>query len=108
MRYAVIPPEQFSPDAELHALLKLVPQLDPAVAQAAAWHLANKMSWQELATKQVDHLGGQPPTPYFTSAQILRAQQLIAQVRATVKEQERNQSTAAAPEPTRVQRRPVR
>jgi hypothetical protein len=33
-------------------------RVDQRSAQAAAWHLANKMSWQELASKRIEHING--------------------------------------------------
>jgi hypothetical protein len=32
--------------------------LNQRAAQAAAWHLANDMSWEELAAKRIVHLNG--------------------------------------------------
>ncbi|REK15505.1 MAG: hypothetical protein DWQ37_09365 [Planctomycetota bacterium] len=33
-------------------------KVNQRVAQAAAWHLANDMSWEELAGKRIEHLNG--------------------------------------------------
>jgi hypothetical protein len=49
-------------------------QIRQRVAQAAAWHLANNMSWEELAGKQIRHING-IITPYFTVAEIQAAMQ---------------------------------
>ena len=33
-------------------------RLSQRAAQAAAWHLANEMSWEQLAGKRIEHLNG--------------------------------------------------
>lgn len=43
--------------------------------QAAAWHLANGMTWKQLAAKKVDRLG-KPDSPYFTKKQLDKAKLL--------------------------------
>ncbi len=80
MKYRIIEVEQFSKDPVLKALLKMVAsgRINSQSAQAAAWHLSDKMSWKQLAAKRYKHLGGIPPTPYFSQAQILKAQQLVS------------------------------
>jgi hypothetical protein len=67
--------------------------LDVGAAQAAAWHVSNKMSWQELAAKGVDHLGGVGRTPYFTPAQLAAAQSIVGIAHGKV--QERNATPEA-------------
>ncbi|MBI1248725.1 hypothetical protein GC197_12900 [bacterium] len=44
-------------------------ELNQRSAQAAAWHLNNGMSWQELANKQIEHLVT-GPTPYFSRVEL--------------------------------------
>jgi len=97
MNYRPIPVEQFSDDAVLHSLLKLVARgrIDPKTAQAAAWHLSDKMSWKKLVTKQIKHLGGKPPTRYFTSRQIQKAKQLVD--KATIVAAKKNKAKKANP-----------
>ncbi len=77
MTYKLIPVEEFTKDARLQELCKLVGtgRLNPASAQAAAWHLSNKMSWQELAQKQV--VRSTSRTPYFSTAQLQFAQRIV-------------------------------
>ena len=50
-------------------------EIDQRAAQAAAWHLQNDMSWEELASKEIRHLNG-VREPYFTSDEIYRAVQI--------------------------------
>jgi hypothetical protein len=77
-RYTLVPVAKFNSDPVLFQLLKIVSsrKVDPQAAQAAAWHLTNKMSFDELAAKTDDSVGGQ--APYFTQDQLVGAQQLLA------------------------------
>lgn len=86
--YVIVPVDQFSQDPVLHELLKVVGngQVDHQAAQAAAWHLSDKMSFADLANKSVQHVGGLPPTPYFTAAQLLTADALLRHVREAAKD----------------------
>ncbi len=79
MQYAVIPVEQYTENPVLQQVIKMVAagRMDVGAAQAATWHIANGMSWDELANKTIDHLAG-PDAPYFTHAQLLQAQQIVA------------------------------
>ena len=79
-RYKLVPVEQVSKDPVLYELLTVVGtgKVDSQAAQAAAWHLTDKMSFQQLAAKAMTHLGGLPQTPYFSQAQLQGAQQLLA------------------------------
>lgn len=97
MDYRVIPTDQAIEDPALRQLLKLVAtgRIHPQVAQAAAWHLANDMTWRELASKRVDRLGGLPSTPYFNLGQLQAAQQLVAIAEAKAREEQAEQPDEA-------------
>lgn len=86
-KYVVIPSEKFSQDPVLLTLIDMIAtgKVNPAAAQAAAWHLSNGMTWQELASKKYDRLGG-PDTPYFSQAQLMGAQQVVATAKHIAKE----------------------
>jgi hypothetical protein len=86
--YVLIPAENFSVDPVVHKLLAMVgaKQIDPQAAQAAVWHLTNKMSWEQLASKSTQHVGGLPPTPYFTRAQLETALALVNQAKEFAKD----------------------
>jgi hypothetical protein len=60
------------------------------------------MSWQELAAKRYDR-SGVPDTPYFSLAQLLTAQQIVAaaQVRAEQADDADEPETPAVPPRTR-------
>jgi hypothetical protein len=67
--------------------------LDVGAAQAAVWHVSNNMSWQELAAKGIDHLGGVGRTPYFTPAQLAAAQSIVGMAHAKVQEKKDTPAT---------------
>ena len=50
-------------------------KIDQRAAQAAAWHLADHMSWEQLLDKKIHHLIGGDEI-YFTQAEIREAMQL--------------------------------
>ncbi len=79
MRYKPIPVDEFSKDPVLAEILTMVPtgKVDRQVLQAAAWHLTDKMSWEQLADKRLGRLGGNAQTPYFAPEQIVQAQNLF-------------------------------
>ncbi len=75
--YEVRPIEAFTSDANVQELCKMVAagNIDQRAAQAAAWHLANHMTWEQLIDKKVHHLLGGDEI-YFTSSEIRAAMQL--------------------------------
>lgn len=73
--YKPIPIESYAKDPAIEELVKLMTsgQIDQHSAQAAAWHIQNGLSWEELANKVgVKHIGG-AKEPYFTAAHLERA-----------------------------------
>lgn len=67
-------------------LQQLLADYDPAhddrlAVQAAAWHLADGLSWDELGEKRTRRLGGLPPQAYFTPRQIQQARRLVETAR---------------------------
>jgi hypothetical protein len=77
--YTLVPVTHFSNDPTLRELLELVGtgRVDPQAAQAAAWHLTDNLSFEQLAAKSVTSLAGTPPTPYFSREQLLGASSLL-------------------------------
>ena len=53
MAYKIVPLDQFTQDPHVHVVCEAVGRglVTQNSAQAAAWHFTDKMSWQELATK---------------------------------------------------------
>jgi len=77
--YELVPLTSRTADRRLMELVKMLGSgaTDQQAAQAAAWHLANELSWQELASKsRVKHIGGKAE-PLFNASQLDRARQLV-------------------------------
>lgn len=92
MTYGLVRTEEYTKDERLVELLSLVASrnIDSKIAQAAAWHITDKMSWDQLANKQVKHLVGRP-TPYFHPRQLQAAQQLLALAKSRAEERKKSQ-----------------
>lgn len=52
-------------------------EISQQAGQAAAWHLNNGMSWDDLTSKQLRHLDG-TSKPYFTAGELKAAKQAAA------------------------------
>lgn len=78
--YKLAAVESFSTDPKLAAVLESLGrgELSQKVAQAAAWSISNGMSWEQLAAEKIDHAGGVPDEPYFTPAELMAAQRVVA------------------------------
>ncbi len=87
VQYKLVRVEEYTDKPELQELIKLVGtgKLDAQSAQAAAWHLANDMSWQALSAKLYDRAGA-PDTPFFSRQQLAAAQSLVAAARSKAEE----------------------
>lgn len=96
MTYRLVKLEDYSSDPVLHETLKLFAAgaTDTETAQAAVWHLTDKMSWSELKAKQIDRIG-LDPLPYFNEKQVDAAERLVNQARAQAKDSPRKAETAA-------------
>jgi hypothetical protein len=104
MNYRMVKTEELVKDPALQELLKLVAtgRVNQQAGQAAAWHLANKMSWQQLASKSVQQVGGLPPSPYFNPAELQFAVQLvgISHERARTRKENEKQDDTPSRTPT--------
>ncbi|MDA1165668.1 MAG: hypothetical protein O3B13_21435 [Planctomycetota bacterium] len=80
MEYHIFPVEHVSKDPVLKELLNLVAsgRINENVAQAAAWHIANGMTWQELSAMKFRTAGNLPDKPHFSYAELSYAQNLVA------------------------------
>jgi hypothetical protein len=85
--YKLVPVSEYTKDEQLSALITLIARnaIEPQVAQAAAWHLSNRMSWEDLAAKQSTEIGS-TDQPYFTSQTLFQAQQLVVDARGFARE----------------------
>jgi hypothetical protein len=75
VEYKLVPIESYVKDPAVTEVIKLMlaGKVDQHSAQAAAWHLQNGLSWQELATKiGAKHLDGSV-SPYFNPVNLQRA-----------------------------------
>ncbi len=77
--YKIVPLEKVSGDPKLADLCRLLGQgqVSQPVAQAAAWHLANGLSWDTLQHKNRHESKYTGNTPYFTPAELQLAYQLV-------------------------------
>lgn len=100
-KYTVIPVSKFNSDPALYQLLSTVGagKVDPQAAQAAAWHLSSKMTFEELANKLNEPLGGFEPSPYFSREQLMGAQQLVAEANGRALEEAEAKGDASEDKP---------
>lgn len=93
--YRLLPLDEFTSDAKVQSVIRSLGRgdLDQKAAQAAAWHLANGLTWKQLATKiGVKHIGGQIE-PFFTAAQLERA---LAATQSAAKNAEQSSRSVAS------------
>jgi len=101
--YEIRPIAELNGDAKVYELLKAFGggEINQRAAQAAAWHLANDMSWEELAAKRIEHVNG-ASEPYFSRQELNQAFHLAASAIRAAHESESksdgevSNSTAAA------------
>jgi len=100
MRYKLVPVKDYSKDPGLAELLSLVARgrIATPIAQAAAWNLNSKMTWQALAAKRYSRLGGGYHPPYFHLQHLIKAREVVAWSRAMGAKRQRQ---APRVEPTR-------
>ena len=96
MKYQLVKLEDYSSDSVLHETLKLFASgaFETETAQAAVWHLTDKMSWNDLKAKQIERIGLEP-VPYFNEKHVEAAQKLVDEARELAKETPRKAETAA-------------
>ncbi|MHB1036100.1 MAG: hypothetical protein ACYC35_04515 [Pirellulales bacterium] len=93
--YQIKPIDEFTKDVKVHELLKLFSQgkYNQRIAQAAAWHLSNNMTWEQLAAKRIEHANG-TTEPYFTPQELQAAMGMS--VKAVEKAKERSAPTSGS------------
>jgi hypothetical protein len=69
--YEIKPIEALTDNPAIHALLREFAndKYPQRAAQAAAWHLNNNMTWQQLAAKSIPHIN-RPADPYFSAYEL--------------------------------------
>lgn len=101
--YSIIPVEAYTNDPVLKELIYMVGtgQLPTQAGQAAVWNRTDKMSWQQLSQKYSVSIIGQK-SPYFTSNDIVTAQQIAATAVGRLRERGESTTPPAKTERTRV------
>jgi hypothetical protein len=92
-KYTLVPVSRISRDPVLYQLLVVVGagKVDKQAAQVAAWHVANRMSFQELSVVTNTTVGSLTQTPDFSLDQITKAEQLVARARERTDELSREE-----------------
>ncbi|NLX95151.1 MAG: hypothetical protein GXY83_03135 [Rhodopirellula sp.] len=87
--YEIRPLEEVTSEPEVLELCSMLGKgmMDQRVAQVAAWHLANDMSWQELAAKQLRFANGTRAS-YFSPQEIRAAMQVVAVANQAVQQRQ--------------------
>ncbi len=97
--YEIKPIESVTDNPEVQELCRMLGtgQLNQRAAQVAAWHLANGLSWDYLARKQIKHADG-TSEPYFTDMEIRGGMNLatIATTGAEQRKQQKQQQPASS------------
>lgn len=81
MNYELAPLSRLTNDPAVVEVVRMLGrgEIDQLAAQAATWHLANGLSWQQLAEKVgTKHIGGRTD-PYFTASQVEQAQRIASE-----------------------------
>ncbi len=103
MTYKLIKLEEYTKDPVLQELLAMIGsgKLDDnkQAAQAAAWNLTDKMSWEKLAAKEIDRIVGEND-PYFSQGELLAARELVIQAQARARERGQEADTETEPAST--------
>jgi hypothetical protein len=97
--YKLVPIETFTKDPQLIEVVKMVGsgEIRQHAGQAAAWHLANGLSWKQLANKiGVKHLNG-ATKPYFTRSDLDLALRVTQVASHRAESQESESPEAASP-----------
>jgi hypothetical protein len=85
--YELKPIDAYTSDAKTIEAVKMLAggEIDQHSAQAVAWHFANGLSWEELASKVAAiHLGGRREA-FFSEAHIQRAKKIAAEAERRAK-----------------------
>jgi hypothetical protein len=77
--YKLVALESHSKDPKLALVLEALGrgEIPQKVAQAAAWHLANGLTWERLAAEKIDHAGGDPDEPFFAPWELQAAFRVV-------------------------------
>jgi len=98
MKYEIKPIAQATGKPEVHEVCKALGkgEVPQRVAQVAAWHMNNGMTWEQLAAKQLRCAPGLSE-PYFAPAEIQAAMKLASAVASAIEKQKQNKDRATSP-----------
>jgi len=101
MKYEIKPIDQATGKPEVHEVCKALGkgEVAPRVAQVAAWHMNNGMTWEQLAAKQIHRAPGMSE-PYFAPAEIQAAMKLASAVASAIEKQKQKQNKDRATSPS--------
>ena len=96
MKYTIVPLEQFNADPKVNELCKLLAdgKVKQNVAQAAAWNIANGVSWHSLAKKyrrESQYTGNEK---YFTQDELRAAINVTGHCRAATEKLVASETTS--------------
>lgn len=96
MAYLIIPVEKYSRNPVLHELLPLFAKVrvNQDVAQAAAWHVSNGMTWREIAGVMGQ---GPVPVPMFDARTLQQANLLVNEATAIAIKRRNSATTPKSP-----------
>lgn len=81
MKYQLARADSLTSDPLLQQLLEdYSPSSDRQAQQAAAWHLANGLTWERISQLRDERIPGDP-APMFSAQQVQSARQLVEQVK---------------------------
>ncbi|WP_339747274.1 hypothetical protein [uncultured Rubinisphaera sp.] len=104
--FKLVKPEEYTENVALQELLVMIAsgKVNKDVAQAAAWHLNNDMSWAELASKTENNYGAAGPRRVFSNAHLYAAQNLVALAVGKAREEQTDEPATTTPRTSRVSR----
>ena len=100
MAYKMIPAEQFTKDARVLGICKMLGygMVAQNTAQAAAWHLTDNMSWQQLASKNRVESKYTGNVPFFSPFEIRQASAVVAEATVRYEANATEESAASSTE----------
>jgi len=92
--YEIRPIESFTDKVGVRELCAMLGsgQISQRAAQAAAWHLSDDMSWEQLAAKRLRYANG-ASQPYFTRQEIQAGMQIAGAAVRTAEKRKQEQSS---------------
>lgn len=98
IKYQIKPIEAYTSKPAVHELVRMLGrgEVPQRVAQVAAWHLNNDMSWEQLAAKELRFATGLR-RPYFTPQEIQAAMQVVAKANNLAEQRKRSEPQPSTP-----------